>query len=67
MNDIEILASEVLNMMSLQEEHKVNSLTAKYTSKKVDADEMHNTFCEMLKAQKRVREMCVDILGIEDE
>ena len=67
MNDIEILAREVLNMISLQEEHKVNNLTAKYCSKKVDTEEMHNTFLDMLKAEIRVREMCMDILGIEEE
>ena len=67
MNDIEILAREVLNMMSLQEEHKKKNLTAKYLSKKVDPEELHNSFCEMVKAQRRVYEMCIDILGIEEE
>lgn len=67
MNDIEILASEVLNMLSLQEEHKKNNLTAKYLSKKVDPEELHNSFCEMVNAQRRVYAMCMDVLGIEEE
>ena len=67
MNDIEILAREVLNMMSLQETHKKNNITAKYLSKKIDPEELHNSFLEMVKAQSKVYKMCVDILGIEEE
>lgn len=67
MTDIEILAREVLNMMSLQETHKKNNLTAKYLSKKIDPEEMHNTFLEMVEAQRKVYAICVDILGIEEE
>ena len=67
MSDIEILASEVLNMLSLQETHKKNNLTAKYTSKKVDPEELHNSFLEMVKAERRVCQICMDILGIEEE
>lgn len=67
MTDIEILATEVLNMMSLQERHKKNNLTARYLSKKVDPEELHKSFCEMVTAQRKVYEMCKDILGIEEE
>ena len=67
MNDIEILAREVLNMLSLQEEHKKNNITAKYLSKKIDPEELHNSFLEMVEAQSRVYRMCMDILGIEEE
>ena len=67
MKDIELLASEVLNMMSLQETHKMNNITAKYLSKKIDPEELHNSFLEMVKAQSKVYKMCVDILGIEEE
>ena len=67
MNDIEILAREVLNMMSLQETHKKNNITAKYLSKTIDPEELHNRFLEMVKAQRRVYAMCMDILGIEEE
>lgn len=67
MTDIEILATEVLNMMSLQERHKKNNLTARYLSKKVDPEELHKSFSEMVTAQRKVYEMCKDILGIEEE
>ena len=67
MKDIEILAREVLNMMSLQETHKKNNITAKYLSKKIDPEELHNSFLDMVKAQRKVYKMCVDILGIEEE
>ena len=67
MSDIEILAREVLNMLSLQETHKKNNLTAKYTSKKVDPEELHNSFLEMVEAQRKVYAMCVDVLGIEED
>lgn len=67
MTDIEILATEVLNMMSLQERHKKNNLTARYLSKKVDPEELHVSFYEMVTAQRKVYEMCKDILGIEEE
>ena len=67
MSDIEILARDVLEMMSLQERHKKNNLTAKYLSKKIDPEEIHKSFCEMITAQRKVYEMCVDILGIEEE
>lgn len=67
MKDIEILASEVLDMLALQETHKKNNLTAKYLSKKIDPEELHNSFLEMVEAQRKVYAMCVDILGIEEE
>ena len=67
MNDIELLASEVLNMLALQEIHKKNNITAKYLSKKVDPEELHNSFLEMVKAQSRVYRMCMDVLGIEED
>ena len=67
MSDIEILAREVLNMLSLQERHKRNNITAKYLSKKIDPEELHKSFCEMMDAQSKVYSMCVDILGIEEE
>ena len=67
MSNIEILAREVLEMMSLQERHKKNNLTARYLSKKVDPEELHKSFCEMVDAQRKVYEMCMDILGIEEE
>jgi hypothetical protein len=67
MTDIEILAREVLDMMTLQEKHKKNNLTAKYLSKKIDPEEIHKSLCEMISAQRKVYEMCVDILGLEEE
>ena len=67
MNDIELLASNVLNMLALQETHKKNNLTAKYLSKKIDPEELHNSFLEMVEAQSRVYRMCMDILGIEED
>ena len=67
MTNIEILAREVLGMMSLQERHKKNNLTARYLSKKVDPEELHKSFSEMVDAQRKVYEMCMDILGIEEE
>ena len=67
MTDIEILASEVLDMLALQETHKKNNITAKYLSKKIDPEELHNSFLEMVEAQRKVYRMCVDILGIEEE
>lgn len=67
MNDIELLASNVLNMLALLETHKKNNLTAKYLSKKIDPEELHNSFLEMVEAQSRVYRMCMDILGIEED
>lgn len=67
MTDIEILAREVLDMMALQEKHRKNNLTTKYLSKKIDLEELHKGFCEMRSAQRKVYEMCVDILGLEEE
>ena len=54
-------------MLSLQETHKKNNITAKYLSKKIDPEELHNSFLEMVEAQSRVYRMCMDILGIEEE
>lgn len=67
MTDIEILAQEVLEMMSLQERHKKNNLTARYLSKKIDPEELHKSFCEMKTAEAKVYEMCKDVLGIEED
>ena len=67
MSDIEILARAVLEMMDLQEKHKKNNLTARYLSKKIDPEEIHKSFCDMIMAQRKVHEMCLDILGIGEE
>ena len=67
MSDLEILARDVLEMMSLQERHKKNNITAKYMPKKADPEELHKSFNEMVDAQRKVYAMCVDILGIEEE
>jgi hypothetical protein len=67
MTDIEILAREVLEMMSLQEIHKKNNLTARYLSKKIDPEELHKSFSEMITAQRKVYDMCCDILGIDED
>lgn len=67
MTDIEILAREVLEMMSLQEVHKKNNLTARYLSKKIDPEELNKSFREMITAQRKVYDMCCDILGIDED
>lgn len=67
MTDIEILATAVMEMMSLQEKHKKNNLIARYQSKRIDPDELHKSFHEMITAQRKVYNMCKDILRMEEE
>ena len=65
MNDIELLASEVLNMMSLQMEYEKISHARLY--RKVDCEAVAKAYSEMRDAQHKVQEMCKDVLGIEEE
>ena len=68
MTNIEILAREVLNMRSLQVEYEKLCRAKRYgIYKKVEAEELSNAYSQMRDAEQKVREMCMDILGIEEE
>ena len=65
MTDIEILAHEVLEMMSLQVDCDKMIHAGLY--RKVDCEDMATAYSEMRDAEHKVQEMCKDILGIEED
>lgn len=68
MTDIEILAQEVLEMRSLQIEYSKLMHANRYgVYRKVDKEELAETYKKMRDAEKKVHEMCLDILGVEEE
>lgn len=68
MTDIEILATEVLNMRALQVEYESLCRAKRFgIYKKVEAEELAETYSQMRDAEHKVQEMCKDILGIEEE
>ena len=68
MTNTEILAREVLNMRSLQVEYEKLCRAKRFgIYKKVKAEELAKTYSQMRDAEQKVREMCMDILGIEEE
>ena len=67
MNNIELLATEVLNMRSLQIEHsKLKNANRYGVYRKVDKEELAEAYKKMRDAEKKVHEMCLDILGVEE-
>lgn len=65
MTDIEILAQEVLEMMSLQEDYE--KISRARLHRKVDGETHVKAHIQKRDAERKVQEMCKDILGIEEE
>lgn len=66
MTDIEILAHEVLIMRSLQIEYS-ELMHRKQFNPRIDGESLAKAYSLMRDAEHRVKEMCKDVLGIEEE
>ena len=65
MTDIDFFAKEVLNMRSLQIEY--SKLMHQRKMRKIDGEELEEAYSKMRKAEKLVHQICLDILGVEEE
>lgn len=67
MERIEILAREVLNMRALQIEYQKLKRAQKCRLKGFDGEELARVCHEMRDAELKVHEMCLDIVGIDED
>lgn len=65
MTDIDYFANAVLEMRSLQ--IKYSELMHRRKVRKIDGEELAEAYSEMRKSEKAVHQMCLDILGIEED
>lgn len=63
--EMDVLARDVLNMRSLQ--IKYSELMHRRMVRKIDGEELAETYSLMRDAEHKVQEMCKYILGIEED
>ena len=67
MERIEILAREVLNMRALQIEYQKLKRAQKFRIKNIDGEELARVHHQMRDAERKVHEMCLDVVGIDED
>ena len=65
MTDIGYFANAVLEMRSLQ--IKYSELMHRMKVRKLDGEELAEAYSEMRKSEQAVHQMCLDVLGIEED